>query len=952
MNNSEVEKIIDLQALSSLLDEALDLPLLERRAWLESLPDAARRYHDQLQEMLARAEGGTAQGLIDHLPSMQLMPNPNADPELAPGDLVGDYRLLRVIGRGGMGTVWLAERADGRLRRQVALKLPLVNMSHKMLVQRFERERDILAGLEHPNIARLYDAGFSASGQPYLAMEYVQGEDLTRYCDERRLSLPGRLELFRQVLDAVQYAHANLVVHRDLKPANILVSADGRVHLLDFGIAKLLAADEVSPEVQGDAITKVVGMALTPEYASPEQFLNEPVSIASDVYSLGVLLYELLSGERPYQVRTRSRAALEAALLSDQRTAPSAMLTEQASRQRGAKLKVLVRRLRGDLDNIILKALKAKPVDRYATVNAFAEDLQRWRAGEPVQARADSRWYRMQRFVARNKLAFAAGVTVIASMGMGMGVALWQAQAAKTEAQISRATEAFLKDLFNANSGDQPDPASAQKTTARDLLDRGGQRIAGALDDAPDAKLRIYQTLIDLNQDLALNEPGYLLQQRRLALLQAQSPRARKELASELIATGEAATASTSGIASAVDYLTRAQQMLDALGDDQSTVRGRLEIAKAAQLDADNCKAVVHAQRGVDILRLGPASKTLLDGLLQLMQNQTYCKSADLALATGREAIALIHTLGRTSRLPQAYETMSSAYMGLGQIDKGIEMARQALDAAQSMHPPHAPPDSGTLNAAANLVTKQVGFAHSADALATTQPLIQRALAALDATDRDGLVSVLMHQAQAYQNLGQGQAALENIQRTMEIMGTFEADDSQRVMVLDRYADILGGQGQRVLAAKVFQEAASLHAQLHHDGTGQANEHVARQVRFALLGGRADHAERALAAFLVRPSATGAVTKPQLEHRLMQAEIALARGDWRVALTAAREVQERQALYPLPHYVRDLSARALTVQGTALKAVGRPGEANISLKAAQALQAALLRPTELPALKP
>jgi tetratricopeptide (TPR) repeat protein len=324
----------------------------------------------------------------------------------------------------------------------------------------------------------------------------------------------------------------------------------------------------------------------------------------------------------------------------------------------------------------------------------------------------------------------------------------------------------------------------------------------------------------------------------------------------------------------------------------------------------------------------------------------TYCKSADLALATGQEAIAMIHTLGRTSRLADAYAIMSSAYMGLGQIDKGIETARKALDAAQSKHPPHAPPDSGTLNAAANLVTKQVGFAHSADALAITRPLIQRALADLAATDRDGLVSVLMHQAQAYENLGQGQAALESIERAMALMGTFEADASQRVMVLDRYADILGGQGKKVLAARAFQEAAKLHSDLHHDGTGQANEHVARQVRFALRNGHPEHAEQALASFWVKPSATGAVTKPQLEHRLMTAEIALARGDWPAALTASRQVQERQALYPLPQYVRDLSARALLVQGTALKALGRSGEARTSLQAARDLQLTLLRPTE------
>jgi serine/threonine-protein kinase len=438
--------------------------------------------------------------------------------------MVGDYRLLRELGRGGMGTVWLAERSEGPVRRQVALKLPLVNMPHKMLAQRFERERAILASLDHPYIARLYDAGVSTAGQPYLAMEYVQGEDLSHFCDSRSLSLEQRLALFHQVLEAVQYAHANLVVHRDIKPANILVSQDGQVRLLDFGIAKLLDAPGLPKQAAGPDITQLAGAPLTPDYASPEQFLRQPVSIATDVYSLGVLLYELLSGERPHRGKTSTRAQIEAAALSEHRLLPSAAVTHSGAQRRGAKHRVLVRRLRGDLDNIVLKALKLRPGERYATVNAFAQDLHRWHAGQPVQARADSLGYRATRFVFRHRLGVAAAAAVFFSLFSGLGLAVLLAQEARTQAQTSAASEAFMVGLFDANSSDQADPARAQFTTARELLDLGAKRIPNSLNDEPEAKLRQLTTLVKLYEQLALPEPALALRQELVRLRQQLRP--------------------------------------------------------------------------------------------------------------------------------------------------------------------------------------------------------------------------------------------------------------------------------------------------------------------------------------------------------------------------------------------------------------------------------------------
>ena len=267
----------------------------------------------------------------------------------------------------------------------MALKLPMLGLRRSMLVERFARERDILGALVHPHIARLYDAGITDDGQPYMALEVVEGTSLGSYCDERRLGAAERLALAMQVLDAVQYAHTRLVIHRDLKPSNILVTEDGQVRLLDFGVAKLLAAEGGAERTQ---LTRLAGQAFTPDYASPEQVRGDHLSTASDVYSLGVVLYELLCGQRPYKLKLSSSAAqLEQAILEAEARPPSSRVDAEAATARNTTVPKLRRALRGELDTIVLKALKKKPEERYGTVAALADDLRRYREGEPVLAR-------------------------------------------------------------------------------------------------------------------------------------------------------------------------------------------------------------------------------------------------------------------------------------------------------------------------------------------------------------------------------------------------------------------------------------------------------------------------------------------------------------------------------------------------------------------------------------
>jgi eukaryotic-like serine/threonine-protein kinase len=430
-------------SLSRLLDEVLALPEAERQAWLETLPSEVAGLGATLRDLLARHAAEETHGFLKTLPKFEtatLRGTSAVEARLGEG-VVGPYRLVREIGHGGMGSVWLAERTDGLLKRPVALKFPHAGVYRIQLAERFARERDILAALSHPHIARLYDAGIADDGQPFLALEYVEGEPLGAYCDARRLDLSRRLALFLQVLDAVQYAHAHLVVHRDLKPSNVLVTPEGEVRLLDFGIAKLVKEGAAAET----ALTQVAGRALTLDYASPEQISGAPITVASDVYSLGVILYELLTGERPYRLKRASRGALEEAILEAEVARPSAACNDQSKAElRGTSVAKLAKILRGDLDTIVLKALKKTPAERYASATTFADDLRRYLAHEPVSARPDSLGYRGARFVRRNRIAVGLSSLAIVAMVAGLIGTATQAerairQAALAEAQRNRA---------------------------------------------------------------------------------------------------------------------------------------------------------------------------------------------------------------------------------------------------------------------------------------------------------------------------------------------------------------------------------------------------------------------------------------------------------------------------------------------------------------------------------
>jgi len=482
--------------LETLFYKASDMDPRDRAIFLDQscVGDPAMR--KEVESLLASADQ-----TLSHL----MEPASEAAREIAAGasfegKLIGPWRMIRVIGNGGMGRVYLACRADEVYEQKVAIKLMRADFGsdHDMLL-RFRVERQILAKLNHPNIGRLLDGGVSAEGLPYLVMEYVEGVPLDAYCRDRHLSIDARLRLFRTVSGAVEYAHHNLVIHRDIKPANILVTAAGIPKLLDFGIARLL-----DPEFSGMAGTRPSQRLMTPEYASPEQVRGEAVTTSADVYSLGVLLYELLASKRPFRFKTDNPLEIARAICEQTPVPPSV-----AGANPDAK------RIRGDLDRIVMMAMRKEPERRYASVAEFSADVKAYLEGYPLQARTDSWGYRSSTFVRRHKAGVATAAlfaTALAGFGVGMGVL---AKRADLQRRTAEREKQFMADMFRSAT---PDVARGETITARTLLDRGAQRIDQELAAEPQIRASLLETIAEAYRELGLFDQSQDLARRSLDL--------------------------------------------------------------------------------------------------------------------------------------------------------------------------------------------------------------------------------------------------------------------------------------------------------------------------------------------------------------------------------------------------------------------------------------------------
>jgi eukaryotic-like serine/threonine-protein kinase len=484
------------RVLAPHLDCALDLSDDDRAAWLASLRQQDATLADDLADLLDRRAALERQGFLEGAPV-----TPPPEPSMA-GQVLGDYTLRSLLGQGGMGSVWLAERSDGRYQGQAAAKLLNASLVGRDGEARFKREGSILARLRHPHIAHLIDAGVSTLGQPYLILERIDGAPIDRYCDDRRLGVEARIRLFLDVLAAVSHAHANLVVHRDLKPSNILVATDGQVKLLDFGVAKLLEGGAGAEAT----VTREGMFALTPEYAAPEQFTGGDVTTATDVYALGVVLYLLLSGRHPASGDRITPAELVNAIVhaepwrvSDAATAEGAAAAAEIASRRSTTPRKLRGALRGDLDNILAKALKKRPAERYTSAEGMADDLRRYLHHRPVRARPDSLGYRTRKFVSRNRLMLGAATVVVLALATGAGVAARQARASARERDraLVQLRRAEATNSFNSFLLQEATPSVGKPLTNAEVLARGDALVDRRFARDPELRVHVLLMLAD-----------------------------------------------------------------------------------------------------------------------------------------------------------------------------------------------------------------------------------------------------------------------------------------------------------------------------------------------------------------------------------------------------------------------------------------------------------------------
>ncbi len=726
--------------LQELFAQLAELPADERRARLadQALDPALR---EPLARMLAAHFADEPLALEARLATT---------PPPVPVE-IGPYRLLRLLGRGGMGEVWLAEREGDGFRQQVALKRIRHGLAGDEVRERFRLERAVLARFAHPGIARLLDGGVDTEGVPFLVLEYVEGEPITAYCDRHRLGLAERLQLLEEVCRAVEVAHANLIVHRDLKPSNILVDGEGRVRLLDFGIAKLLdpvAFGLAAPE------TRTALRLATPEYAAPEQLRGEAVTTAADVWSLGVLLCELVTGRRPFAAHEGSVAGLERALTEVEPPRPSELVhalpaaaRAAAAAARGTTPERLARALAGDLDVLVREATRPDPSRRTPSAERLAEDLRRFRLGLPVLARPDTVRYRLGKFVRRHRAAVAAGATAAALFVVFSIVTALQAvqlarerDAAKTERDAAREVSDVLTSLFSANPLAEED-AYRDSTTLREFIDGSAERVREELADRPLLRARLLTLLARFHGNLGRLDRGLALAEEALALQKAAGDTASAE-------HGATLTALATILQDQGEYARAEQLFRTALA-----VRERLgpEANPAVAEAVNNLAVVIETQRQPEreveaeaLLRRGLALRRQLFGDDHLDTAQSFNNLAvflfrrkaagDLAEAEAlfRQALSI-----RLARLGEDHpnvaatrSNLANVLHDLGQLDEAEALFRAAIAGWERSLGPEHPRVAAGLFGLHELLADRGDFAAAEEAMLRSLAIDEKSLPA------------------------------------------------------------------------------------------------------------------------------------------------------------------------------------------------------------------------------
>ena len=923
-------------ALSPYLDKALTLSQEERGRWLEALRTQNPELAKQVEELLNEHQAARQEAFLETGP---LMPLQSAG--LA-GQTVGAYRLVSPIGHGGMGTVWLAERSDGRFERKAAVKFLSAALIGHGGEERFKREGAILGRLSHPNTAELLDAGVTSTGQPYLILEYVEGEPIDQYCDRRRLDVRARIRLFLDVLGAVAHAHANLIIHRDIKPSNVLVSKDGSVKLLDFGIAKLL---EGGGE-QGTAtlLTHESGSAFTPLFAAPEQLTNGAVTTATDVYELSVLLYLLLTGQYPAGSGVHSAADLVKSILEVEPPRASSVITSEggkiAAQNRGSTAEKLQRQLRGDLDAIIRKGLQKQPSLRYITADALADDLRRYLAGEPVIAQPESRWYKTKKFLVRRRWAVVSVASIVVALAAGLGAALWQAHIAKRESRVATAMEGFLEDIFRANSSYQDDPVKARQTTARQLLDIGAKKIDQQLTDVPEAKIRILSTLGTMYADLGLADEAVSQQRKRVELARSRYGKNSREVATALTDLGSALHSSSS-VGEREGVLLEAKRILDEHRDFTSQERAALSMQLAQHYESsDMQKALQYSREAVDVYRHYPDQPFLGEALYEeaiLLPMLGRSREAEALL---KEAVQLSVKLegDPNASLARFYAYLGQTQQDLTEFAAADESLRKALEAARK------------LNGEDHVDTLETELRLGAFLSATSRTMeglehVDRAKQILLRTHRDDdpffAPQVYLEYGRSLVHVGRLEEGLTYVVKAVENRRKNRPGTRYLAQMLYLQASILTDMGHYEESARLLDEADAIAKKVNYP-----TPHIAADERARLLiaTGHAEKADSAWDTFHPPTAVSGVLELDALRLHVSRAENALARGDNEAAVQLAAKVLQELSATNDRDYLKWLEARAALVQGQANLQLGHPADALPLLQRAVELRRSTVDP--------
>jgi len=916
---------LDSGARGAFLSEAFpDEPQLRRE--VDSLLAAHESEPDFLELSaahpgIAAAEPGTAHGASS-------------------GGRVGEYTVLGPLGRGGMGTVVLASRAGAAHRAPVALKLMRSGLDSADAARRFRSEQTILGALQHPGIARLLDGGATEDGRPFLVMEYVEGAlSIDRYCDERRLPIRERLALFRDVCEAVQYAHRNLVVHRDLKPSNILVSDQGHAKIVDFGISKLLdagAGEDAQP------LTRTGARLLTPEYASPEQLQGAPVTTATDVYALGLVLYKLVSGRRPFRFANTTTDEVIRVVTQSDAPPPSAAIARDAA-QRGAPgdsaadagaeeiaaarsstPERLRRELRGDLDTIVLLAMHKDPERRYASVAAFSEDIGRFLAQRPVVARGDTIGYRARKFVARNRTAVGiAAVAVAALSALSLNAAVQARRierlAGETAAERdkAKAVARFLTDVFKV-----ADPATSrgEKVTAGELLESGARRIDGEMAGEPALKAELMGVIGQVYMSLAQYARADSLLSRSLAIRRAELGEAHPDVAAALVALGDLRY--HQGRYDSADSLVRdgAGRQERAFGAGDPTTATSMGLLASIENETGRyveAEATMRAALAALTERLGPGAEEVAraqNGLAETLQHQDRYAEAESLL---REALATRRRLHgeRHPAVAASLQNLGALVRRTGRLAEADSIFREALALDRALHGDDHPLVAAALNNRAGLLREMgeydaaaahyeegIGIARrmlGAEHPTTVTLLGNLAAAQIDRGDFAAAESVLVELVSIVEGLfgpvhEQTSAVVNNLSFVLESRGDLAGAEreARRALAIDRA--LYGGEHTEV--ARTLSNLSTLLHTAGKRGESLALAEEALAMRRRLLP--ATHRE--VAASMHNVAALILEREPVRAESLLLEAVAVRRealpaNDWRTALSESLLVEARAA---------------------------------------------------------